>query len=163
MIIWVLSNWQLYWECSHWKIGWVPHCVAFYMCVYTCQWCATIWVMNTQVNATLNFANIYSDITTNFNSGEERWFSTQHTLTWWRIYGSVSRVNICAILVCSLFGAEPLTDPILTYCQLDHREQSKTIFGSKYIFLKENAFEIWSASYQPICSLDDLFNRFIFQ
>ena len=36
------------------------------------------------------------------------------------------------ILACRLFGAKPLSKPMLVYCQLDPREQSSVKFKSKY-------------------------------
>ena len=45
-------------------------------------------------------------------------------------------------MACGLFGAKPLFDPMLVYCQLDHWEQISVTFLSKYkIFIQENAFE----------------------
>ena len=36
------------------------------------------------------------------------------------------------VMVCRLFGAKPLPEPMLTYCQLDPKDQISVKFGSKY-------------------------------
>ena len=36
------------------------------------------------------------------------------------------------IMACRLFGAKPLPEPMLTYCKLDHGEQTLVKFESKY-------------------------------
>ena len=47
------------------------------------------------------------------------------------------------VMACRLFGAEPLTEPMLVYCQLDSSEQISVKFESKfYQCIHENAFEI---------------------
>ena len=46
------------------------------------------------------------------------------------------------IMACRLFGAKPLPEPMLTYCQLDHWERLPMEFESKYkFFIHENAFK----------------------
>ena len=42
-------------------------------------------------------------------------------------------------MACRLFGAKPLPEPMLTYCQLDPYEQTSLKFESKY---KTFAFEL---------------------
>ena len=44
-------------------------------------------------------------------------------------------------MACRLFGAKPLSQPKLGYCQLDSWEQTSLKFCSKLIFIQENAFE----------------------
>ena len=45
-------------------------------------------------------------------------------------------------MACRLFGAKPLSKPILGYCQLDHEEQTSVKFLSKYkLSTHENASE----------------------
>ena len=46
-------------------------------------------------------------------------------------------------MACRLFGAKPLPEPMLTYCQLDRQEQTSVIFQnqSSNIVIQENAFE----------------------
>ena len=49
-------------------------------------------------------------------------------------------------MACRLFGAKPLSKPMLGYCQLDPLEQTSVKFESKYkTFIHENAFEnvVW--------------------
>ena len=41
-------------------------------------------------------------------------------------------------MTCRLFGAKPLPEPMLNYCQLDHEEQTSVKFESK-LFIHENA------------------------
>ena len=35
------------------------------------------------------------------------------------------------IMACRLFGAEPLYEPLFSFCQLDHSEQTSVKFGEK--------------------------------
>ena len=46
-----------------------------------------------------------------------------------------------------LFGAKPLSEPMLTYCQLDSWEQNS--FQNTKFFINENAFE------NPFCPGED--------
>ena len=47
---------------------------------------------------------------------------------------------------CRLFGTKPISEPIMTYCQLDPRKivEWNIIWNSK-VFIQENAFEnvVW--------------------
>ena len=44
-------------------------------------------------------------------------------------------------MACAMFGAKPLPEPVLKYCQLDTEEQNSMKFESKYkTFHHENAF-----------------------
>ena len=47
-------------------------------------------------------------------------------------------------MACRLFGAKPLPEPMLVYCQLDSWEQISVKFESDSIilFIQENAFEM---------------------
>ena len=45
------------------------------------------------------------------------------------------------ITACRLIGTEPLSEPILYYCSLDHLELQRNLYPNKYIFIQENAFE----------------------
>ena len=40
--------------------------------------------------------------------------------------------SLVQIMACRLFGAKPLSEPKLTYCQLDPLEQTSIIFESKH-------------------------------
>ena len=46
-------------------------------------------------------------------------------------------------MACRLFGAKPLSEPVMTYCQLDYKEyiQWNIIWNSKVI-IQEKAFKI---------------------
>ena len=45
-------------------------------------------------------------------------------------------------MACRLFGAKPLPEPMLAYCQLDSWEQTSVKFESKYkTFIQENESE----------------------
>ena len=49
-------------------------------------------------------------------------------------------------MACRLFGAKPLPEPILPYCQLDPKEHISVNFDSKYeLFIDQNALEnvVW--------------------
>ena len=51
-------------------------------------------------------------------------------------------VNIGVGNGCCLFAAKPLTEPMLTYCQLDALEQTSVKFESKHKYFSwKNAFE----------------------
>ena len=46
-------------------------------------------------------------------------------------------------MACRLFGAKPLSKPMLGYCQLDPLEQTsvKILIKIQSFFIQENAFE----------------------
>ena len=49
-------------------------------------------------------------------------------------------------MACRLFGAKPLPEPMLSYCQLDPQEQISVNFDSNYEhFIDQNALEnfVW--------------------
>ena len=51
--------------------------------------------------------------------------------------------TLVQVLACRLYGAKPLPEPMLAYCQLDSWEQISVKFESEfYYFIQENAFEI---------------------
>ena len=53
------------------------------------------------------------------------------------------RSALVQVMACRLFGAKPLTDPLLTYCQLDSWEHiSVNSNRNSVIFIQETAFEI---------------------
>ena len=45
-------------------------------------------------------------------------------------------------MACRLFGAKPLPEPMLAYCQLDSREQISVKFGSEFFHFHSRKF-IW--------------------
>ena len=56
------------------------------------------------------------------------------------------------IMACRLFGAKPLSKPLLGYCQLDPKEQIQWSFNQNTkLFIHENASEISSAKWWPFC------------
>ena len=60
-------------------------------------------------------------------------------------------------MACRLFGAKPLPELMLAYCQLDHKEEISVKFGSKFIILiQENAFETSSAKMAAILSSGEM-------
>ena len=57
-------------------------------------------------------------------------------------------------MACHLFGAKPLPEPVVTYCQLDHWEQISVKFNWNFkLFIQENAFEY------VICEMMAMFTR----
>ena len=53
-----------------------------------------------------------------------------------------TRTSLVQILACRLFGAKPLSEPVLEYCEFDPWEQTSVKFYSKFKnFIEENAFE----------------------
>ena len=56
------------------------------------------------------------------------------------------------IMACRLFGAKPLSKPMMSYCQLDPREQTSMKFQSKYkTFIHEMHMKITSVKWRPSC------------
>ena len=45
-------------------------------------------------------------------------------------------------MACRLFGAKPLPEPVLAYCQLDSCEQISVKFESESYHIQENAFAV---------------------
>ena len=59
-------------------------------------------------------------------------------------------------MACRLFGAKPLPEPMLAYCQMDTWEQISMEFESKfYHFYLKNAFEIVVSEMAAILSRAD--------
>ena len=56
-------------------------------------------------------------------------------------------------MACRLFGAKPLSEPMLDYWQLDPWEEISLKFESKYKTIHENAFEI------IVCDMAAIFSR----
>ena len=53
------------------------------------------------------------------------------------------RPSLVQIMACRLDGAKPLSEQIMEYCSLDHKEQtfkSEIFIKNLYIFIQENAF-----------------------
>ena len=52
------------------------------------------------------------------------------------------RTSLVQTMICCLFSAKPLSEPVLEYCLVDPWEQTSVKFYSKLkIFIQENAFE----------------------
>ena len=50
--------------------------------------------------------------------------------------------SLAQIMACRLTGAKPLSEPMLPYCQLDHKEYISVKFHLKLKYvIQENAFE----------------------
>ena len=45
-------------------------------------------------------------------------------------------------MACRLFGAKPLPEPVLAYCQLDSCEQISVKFESESYHIQEKAFAV---------------------
>ena len=61
------------------------------------------------------------------------------------------------IMACRLFGAKPLPEPMLVYCQLDSWEQISVEFKSDFYHFTSRKF-IWNCrlpKWQPFCSGGD--------
>ena len=64
-------------------------------------------------------------------------------------------------MACRLFGAEPLPEPMLAYCQLDSWEQIPVISNrNSIIFIRKNAFEIIVCQYGGHSVQEDELNEF---
>ena len=59
------------------------------------------------------------------------------------------------IMACRLFGAKPLSKPMLGYCQLDPKEQTWMKFDTKF-FIHENASENIVCEMAAILSMGDV-------
>ena len=68
-----------------------------------------------------------------------------------------SRPLLVQIMACCLLGSKPLSEPLLTYSQLNHKEKNQcNINWSSNIFFQENVFEtvVWKIAAilsQPQC------------
>ena len=55
-------------------------------------------------------------------------------------------------MACRLFGAKPLSEPMLPYCQLDHREHFNEIsFKIQKFSFKNMRLKMLSAKWQLLC------------
>ena len=54
--------------------------------------------------------------------------------------------TLLQIMACHLFGAKPLSEPMLPYCQLDHKEHISVKFYSKF---KLEIVDQWSTRIPP--------------
>ena len=70
-------------------------------------------------------------------SGYERYNSAAYMRQW-------TRSALVQVMACRLFGAKPLPEPMLAYCQLDSWEQISVKFESEFyhFHLKHMHFEI---------------------
>ena len=68
------------------------------------------------------------------------------------------------LMTCRLFGAMPLLEPMLTFCQLYPKEPISMTFESKYkTFLYKNAFEKSYANWWPFSTGgDELTNLMVY-
>ena len=65
--------------------------------------------------------------------------SSPHSAAYMRRWTGSSLVQVMA---CRLFGAKPLPEPMMAYCQLDSWEQISVKFErNSIILIQENAFE----------------------
>ena len=78
-----------------------------------------------------NVDNIWDDVYSKFNPPCAYPVRTRDVNPpWCRMYASVNRVSIGSDN--GLFGAKPLSKPLLVDCQLDHQEQTSVKFETKY-------------------------------
>ena len=64
--------------------------------------------------------------------GNYSWYLLTHPRLVSHICVSGQGQHWLGVMVCRLFGAKPLPDSTLTYCQLDPWEQTSMTFESKY-------------------------------
>ena len=64
------------------------------------------------------------------------------------------------IMACRLFGAKPLSEPVLSHSQLDPQEQTSVKFESKH-FIHENAYENIVCGMAAILSRERWINFFV--
>ena len=55
------------------------------------------------------------------------------------------------VMACRLFGAKPLPEPMLTYCQLDPYEQNKIGIKVQYFSFTKMHSIMSSAKWRPFC------------
>ena len=92
------------------------------------------------------------------------------SVTWWHNYTeevfnssapnaaymrqwSVSVPSLVHVMACHLFGAKPLSEPMLVYCQLNSREQISVKFKSEFYHFHSRKC-IWNCrllKWQPFC------------
>ena len=59
------------------------------------------------------------------------------------------------IMACRLYGAEPLSKPMMGYCELDPYEQTSVKFQSKYFCFTKMHIKISSAKWRTFCQVGD--------
>ena len=89
-----------------------------------------------------------------------------HLTNWdWVTHICVSKLTIIGSMACRLACAKPLSEPMLSYCQIDPKEHISVKFYSKFnSFYSRNAFEnvVWQVAailsrHQCVKSLEVLF------
>ena len=71
----------------------------------------------------------------------------------WRIYAAANIPPLLQIMACRLFGAKPLSEPMLSYCQLDPKEYISVKFYLKFktFHSRKRHLRMSSAKWQPFC------------
>ena len=70
------------------------------------------------------------------------------------------RSALVQVMACRLFGAKPLSKPMLGYCQLDPEEQTPVKFQSTYkTFHLRKCIKRSSAKWRPSCPRRDALSR----
>ena len=65
--------------------------------------------------------------------------------------------SLIQVMACRLFGAKPLSEPMLAYCQLDSWEQISVKFKSKfYLFIQKIYLKMSSAKLMAILSRGEM-------
>ena len=80
----------------------------------------------------------------------------------WSIYASVRLSALFHIMACRLDGTKPLSEPMLTYCQLDPKEHISMKFYLKFKYFHSTKMHLnmSSAKCRPFClSLNVLSHR----
>ena len=62
--------------------------------------------------------------------------------------------TLVQVMAGHLFGAKPLPEPMLTYCQMDPKEQTSEKFESKY-----KTFPSWKPFEDVVCEMADILSR----
>ena len=63
-----------------------------------------------------------------------------------------TRAPLVQIMACRLFGAKPQPEPMMTYCQLNHRSNfSEILFAIQTFSLNKMHFKLSSAKWRPFC------------
>ena len=69
--------------------------------------------------------------------------------------GWAIRLLLAQIMGCHLFSTKPLSEPMLDYCQLDHKEHVTSIkfyLKIKHLFIHKNTFENIACKMAPMLS-----------
>ena len=130
--------------CDMWGGGWGLVTSWEWRCSWSSadRWCSSyIWVINNLSILLPNKVHLISEVCHKNSVGAKRQNYRERSDFQLILISSPSNAAymhqwigsaLVKIMACRLFGAKPLSKPMLGYCQLDHWEQTSVKFWSKY-------------------------------